>query len=148
MFLEIWATRGCGRYGIFGQKAQETHSFWTFPEPGALDERKLDMAATAVETPGVAQELPAGGAVSCSSFANQSSASARERPHISSDACKPPQQPGLSGEPKIRHRMSSSNWAQATLAGFPPGMPGIGLVMEGAMQQAPQFGRQFMCPYS
>lgn len=44
--------------------------------------------------------------------------------------------------------MSSSNWAQATLAGFPPGMPGIGLVMEGAMQQAPQFGRQFMCPYS
>ena len=31
-------------------------------------------------------------------------------------------------------------------AGFPRGMPGIGLDIEGAMQQAPQFGRQFMIP--
>jgi hypothetical protein len=33
---------------------------------------------------------------------------------------------------------------QRTPAGLPPGMPGIGLLMEGAMQQAPQPGRQFM----
>jgi hypothetical protein len=31
---------------------------------------------------------------------------------------------------------------QGTPAGLPLGMPGIGLVMEGAMQQAPQPGRQ------
>ena len=37
--------------------------------------------------------------------------------------------------------MSGSSWMQGTPAGLPSGMPGIGLVMEGAMQQAPQFGR-------
>lgn len=31
-----------------------------------------------------------------------------------------------------------------TPAGFPSGIPGIGLVIEGAMQQAPQLSRQFM----
>jgi hypothetical protein len=31
---------------------------------------------------------------------------------------------------------------QGTPAGLPWGMPGIGLVMEGAMQQAAQWGRQ------
>lgn len=31
---------------------------------------------------------------------------------------------------------------QATPAGFPFGMPGIGLLIEGAMQQAAQPGRQ------
>jgi hypothetical protein len=30
---------------------------------------------------------------------------------------------------------------QRTPAGFPSGMPGIGLVIDGAMQQAPQPGR-------
>jgi elongation factor P len=31
---------------------------------------------------------------------------------------------------------------QATLAGLPCAIPGIGLLIEGAMQQAPQPGRQ------
>jgi hypothetical protein len=33
---------------------------------------------------------------------------------------------------------------QRTPAGLPFGMPGIALVMDGAIQHAPQFGRQFM----
>ncbi|CBW75841.1 unnamed protein product [Mycetohabitans rhizoxinica HKI 454] len=40
--------------------------------------------------------------------------------------------------------MSASSWTHATPAGLPPGMPGIGLEMDGAMQQAPQLKRQFM----
>jgi oxygen-independent coproporphyrinogen-3 oxidase len=40
----------------------------------------------------------------------------------------------------MRQRMSASSWTQGTPAGLPSGMPGIGLVMEGAMQQAPQRG--------
>jgi hypothetical protein len=42
----------------------------------------------------------------------------------------------------MRQRLSSANCTQRTPAGFPFGIPGIGLVMEGAMQQAPQLGRQ------
>jgi hypothetical protein len=42
--------------------------------------------------------------------------------------------------------MSSINWTQRTPAGLPFGIPGIGLVMDGAMQQAPQLGWQWgMC---
>ena len=33
---------------------------------------------------------------------------------------------------------------QRTPAGLPSGMPGIGLLIDGAMQQAAQEGRQFM----
>jgi hypothetical protein len=33
---------------------------------------------------------------------------------------------------------------QRTPAGFPSGMPGMGLVMDGAVQQAPQLSRQCM----
>lgn len=33
-----------------------------------------------------------------------------------------------------------------TPAGFPFGIPGIGLLIDGAMQQAPQSGRQFSIP--
>jgi len=33
---------------------------------------------------------------------------------------------------------------QRTPAGFPFGMPGMGLVIDGAVQQAPQLSRQFM----
>ena len=42
----------------------------------------------------------------------------------------------------MRQRMSASSCTQGTPAGLPSGMPGIGLVMDGAMQQAPQPGRQ------
>jgi len=38
--------------------------------------------------------------------------------------------------------MSASSWTQGTPAGLPWGIPGIGLVIDGAMQQAPQPGRQ------
>lgn len=69
-------------------------------------------------------------------------ACSRRSPHISADGCKPPQNAGRSGWPKMRQRLSSASCTQRTPAGFPSGMPGIGLVMEGAMQQAPQLGRQ------
>ena len=49
---------------------------------------------------------------------------------------------GRSGRPKILHRMASSNCTQRTPAGFPFGMPGMGELIDGAMQQAPQAGRQ------
>ena len=41
----------------------------------------------------------------------------------------------------MRQRMSSPSCTHGTPAGLPSGMPGIGLVMDGAMQQAPQPGR-------
>lgn len=63
-------------------------------------------------------------------------------PHISTEACRPPQTAGRSGRPKMAQRLSSSSWAQRTPAGLPWGMPGMGEEMEGAMQQAPQPGRQ------
>jgi hypothetical protein len=63
-------------------------------------------------------------------------------PHISVDGCNPPQKAGRSGRPKMRHRMASSSWMQRTPAGLPPGIPGIGLEIDGAVQQAPQPGRQ------
>ncbi|BAN22540.1 putative uncharacterized protein [Caballeronia insecticola] len=39
-------------------------------------------------------------------------------------------------------RRSSPSWMQRSPARFPSGIPGIGLEMEGAMQQAPQASRQ------
>jgi hypothetical protein len=44
----------------------------------------------------------------------------------------------------MRHWLSASSCTHRTPAGLPCGIPGIGEVIEGAMQQAPQFGRQFM----
>ena len=63
---------------------------------------------------------------------------------MSGSGCRLPQTAGRSGLPKIRQRLASSNCAQRTPAGLPLGMPGIGLEMEGAMQHAPQWGRQSM----
>ncbi len=63
---------------------------------------------------------------------------------MSSDGGSDPQTDGRSGRPKIRQRRSSSSWTQRTPAGLPCGMPGIGLLIDGAMQQAAQWGRQFM----
>ena len=51
---------------------------------------------------------------------------------------------GRSGRPKIRQRPVASSCTQGTPAGLPRGMPGMGLEMEGAMQQAAQPGRQSM----
>ena len=52
------------------------------------------------------------------------------------------QKAGRSGFPKSAQRKSGSNWTQGMPAGLPCGIPGIGDVMEGAMQQAPHSGRQ------
>lgn len=40
--------------------------------------------------------------------------------------------------------LSALRFTQRTPAGLPPGMPGIGVEIEMAMQQAPQPGRQEM----
>jgi hypothetical protein len=71
-------------------------------------------------------------------------ACSRLEPHIASDGCSPAQNAGRSGLPKMRQPLSSESWTHLTPAGFPSGIPGIGLVIEGAMQQAPQCSRQFM----
>jgi hypothetical protein len=85
-----------------------------------------------------------GGSVACSSRDNQIIASAREAPHISGDGCSPPQNAGRSGWPNTLQRNSASSCTHGTPAGLPFGMPGRGEVMEGAMQQAAQWGRQII----
>jgi hypothetical protein len=65
-------------------------------------------------------------------------------PHISADGKSCPHTAGRPGWPKILQALVSSSWTQRTPAGLPCGMPGIGELMDGAMQQAPQPGRQFM----
>lgn len=82
------------------------------------------------------------GAVARSSRPIQRIASSRFVPHISADGCKPAHTAGRSGRPKIRQRWSSASCAQRTPAGLPCGIPGIGLEIDGAVQQAPQPGRQ------
>jgi len=44
----------------------------------------------------------------------------------------------------MAQRRSSVSCTQRTPAGFPNGMPGMGVEMDKAMQQAPQPGRQFI----
>jgi hypothetical protein len=82
--------------------------------------------------------------VNASRFARYRIACVGPSPHISADGFSPPHTAGRSGDPKIRHRFASSSWTHRTPAGLPLGMPGIAELMEGAMQQAPQPGRQFM----
>jgi hypothetical protein len=57
---------------------------------------------------------------------------------------RPTQKAGRSGFPKIAQRMSGSNCTHGIPAGLPCGIPGIGEVIEGAMQHAPHSGRQSM----
>ena len=82
------------------------------------------------------------GRVAISNTANIAIASSRDVPHISRSGRSEAQNPGRSGWPNNRHRSSSSNCTQGMPAGLPCGMPGIGEAIEGAMQQAPQPGRQ------
>lgn len=56
---------------------------------------------------------------------------------MSSEGRNDTQNAGLSGRPKIAHRMSGNNCTHGTPAGFPAGMPGMGDVMLGAIQHAP-----------
>lgn len=51
---------------------------------------------------------------------------------------------GRNGSKKIAHFSSAVKWIHLVPAGLPSGIPGIGEVMDGYMQQAPQFGRQFI----
>lgn len=63
-------------------------------------------------------------------------------PHISCDGRRPAHTAGRSGRPKMRQRCAASSCAQGTPAGLPVGMPGMGELIEGAVQQAPQPLRQ------
>ena len=65
-------------------------------------------------------------------------------PHIPSLGRKLTHTAGRSGRPKIAQLKSARNWMHATPAGLPFGIPGIGDEMDGAMQQAPQWERQFI----
>jgi len=65
-------------------------------------------------------------------------------PHISIEGINCEHTAGRPGNPKILQRFASSSWIQRTPAGLPFGMPGIAELIEGAVQQAPQPGRQFI----
>jgi hypothetical protein len=65
-------------------------------------------------------------------------------PQTSMSAVNAEHTAGRSGWPKIWHRLSTDNCTQRSPAGLPWGMPGMGELMEGAMQQAPQPSRHFM----
>ncbi|MBX3751142.1 MAG: NACHT domain-containing protein, partial [Opitutaceae bacterium] len=84
------------------------------------------------------------GFVSASRAARYSSASSRLERHIVSVGRRLMQKAGRSGLPKRAQRRSGRSCTQGMPAGLPWGMPGIGEVIEGAMQQAAQFGRQSM----
>ncbi len=73
-----------------------------------------------------------------SSSVSQIIASIFELPHISKLGLSPLQKAGRSGLPKIAHRLSFVSWMHRIPLGLPCGIPGNGLLMEGAMQQAPQ----------
>jgi len=61
---------------------------------------------------------------------------------MSAAGLSPAQNAGREGCPKIAQRRSGSNCTHGTPAGLPCGMPGMGDVIDGAVQQAPQSGRQ------
>ena len=69
-------------------------------------------------------------------------ACSRLSPHILALGCSKPHTAGRSGLPKIWQRSSASSWIQRAPAGLliplMTGMPGIGELMDGAMQQAAQ----------
>ncbi len=65
-------------------------------------------------------------------------ASSRLEPHIVRLGCSDAHTRGRRGSPKSWQRSLSSSWTQRTPAGLPWGIPGIGELMEGAVQQAPQ----------
>jgi hypothetical protein len=78
------------------------------------------------------------GAVIASNLARCAIASSLPFPHISALGRRLAQNAGRSGRPKSAQRRSGSSCTQGIPAGFPCGMPGIGEVIEGAMQHAPQ----------
>lgn len=83
-----------------------------------------------------------------SSIASRSIACSFVSPHISSDGISDAHTAGRSGRPNSLQRLSSVNCTHRTPAGLLMPlrmvMPGIGDEIDGAMQQAPQPGRQFI----
>jgi hypothetical protein len=71
-------------------------------------------------------------------------ACSRELPHMAASGMSEVQTMGRSGRPNKRQRRASSSCTQGTPAGLPRGMPGIGELIEGAVQQAAQPGRHSM----
>lgn len=63
-------------------------------------------------------------------------ASARSLPHILGCGRKLRHTAGRSAVPKSLQAPFAANCTQGTPAGLPPGMPGMGLLIDGAMQQA------------
>lgn len=76
-----------------------------------------------------------------SSLVSHAKACAVEGPHICADGRSLSHTAGRRGSPNSRQRLSLLNWTQRTPAALPPDIPGIGELIEGAMQQAPQPGR-------
>ena len=94
-----------------------------------------------VSTPGQNLGRAGSGAVSASSRCSQAKAWLRLLPHISADGRSDAHTAGRSGWPNSLQRHCRSSCTQATPAGLPWGMPGMAVLMEGAMQQAAQVGR-------
>ena len=65
-------------------------------------------------------------------------ASALDATHISCEGRRLVQTAGRCALPKMRQRFAASSCTQRSPAGLPFGMPGMGELMEGAMQHAPQ----------
>jgi hypothetical protein len=63
----------------------------------------------------------------------------RVSPHISILGCKLAQNAGRSALPKILQQFWLSKFTQRSPAGLPLGIPGMGLLIDGAVQHAPQF---------
>jgi hypothetical protein len=80
--------------------------------------------------------------VSASSRASQRKACARWLPHISGDGWSDAHTGGRTGSPNSAQRSSAVSCTQRMPAGLLDGMPGIGELIEGAMQQAAQAVRQ------
>ncbi len=87
----------------------------------------------------IGQDSLFAGAVSTSIDVRLANASAEVEPHMEAEGRKLTHTAGRSGLPNKAQRMSGRSWMHRTPAGLPCGMPGIGEVIEGAMQQAPQF---------
>ena len=69
-------------------------------------------------------------------------AKSRSPPHMSDDGIRLAHTAGRRGSLKMRQALTSSSWMQRTPAGLPTGIPGIGVDIDGAMQQTAQAGRQ------
>ncbi|MSR40113.1 MAG: hypothetical protein EXS02_14920 [Planctomycetes bacterium] len=82
------------------------------------------------------------GRVSTSSWARYCVASAAVLPHISGFGRRSKQNCGRSGWPNRAQKFASVRWTQRLPAGLPFGIPRNGVVIDGAMQQAPQPTRQ------